>query len=262
MQAKYPIPSFYAKLGRRMLYVAALLITSTMLSNTFSAERKNNFKRPEYVIHRAGSSITIDGKLDEDMWKSAPEVGEFQFPWWKNGKKERTVAKMLWDDQYLYIAHICEDSWITARCKEHDGPVYKDDCFEVMIVPNIDKPKTYFNIEWNILGTFVDGHRVQEKREDWDANGIRIASSYVGTLNDDTDIDKHWIVEVAIPFKNFEDVAMQTPPQPGYRWNLNLNRHGGDTNMQYSSWSKADTPIPSFHTPHRFGRVTFSAEKK
>ena len=79
----------------------------------------------------------------------------------------------------------------------------------------------------------------------------------MGTLNDDSDPDRYWIVEVAIPFKNFAFVGAQTPPKPGYRWNLNLNRHGGKTNMQYSQWSPADTPVPTFHTPHRFGRVIF-----
>ena len=32
----------------------------------------------------------------------------------------------------------------------------------------------------------------------------------------------------------------------------------GKTNMQYSQWSKADTPMPNFHTPHRFGKIIFA----
>jgi hypothetical protein len=52
----------------------------------------------------------------------------------------------------------------------------------------------------------------------------------------------------------------QVPPRPGSHWNLNLNRHGGPTNMQYSQWSRADTTTPSFHTPPRVGKVIFSAK--
>ena len=217
---------------------------------------------PEYTIHRAGTPIKIDGKLDEPAWVAAPDVGEFHFTWYKSGKKERTVARMLWDDEYLYVAHICEDDWITARCMEHDGPVAQDDCFEVMIAPNVGRPNVYFNIEWNVLGAWVDNHRPhgpnKPKAPVWDADGVRIAGTHVGTLNDDSDEDRYWIAEVAVPFRNFAHIAAQTPPQPGYLWNLNLNRHGGDTNLQYSQWSRADTPAPSFHTPHRFGRVVFS----
>lgn len=243
-----------------MVHISFLMMF-TIPSNIFAAEPKSDFKRPEYIIYRAETPILIDGTLDEGAWKSAPDIDDFKFPWWKSGKKEGTIAKMLWDDQYLYVAHICKDAWITARCREHDGPVSRDDCFEIMVAPNITKPNTYFNIEWNVLGTFVDGQRVQKKKRTWDANGVRISGKYVGTLNEDTDTDQHWIVEVAIPFKNFESVAVQTPPRSGDRWNLTLNRHGGDSNMQYSTWSKADTPTPAFHVPHRFGRVIFSADK-
>jgi len=236
------------------------VIVFLLVSTTNGEEPESISDRPKYVIYRTPVPIRIDGKLDEDAWSSAPDFGPLQFTWWKNGKKEQTVAKMLWDNQYLYVGHRCSDAWITARCMEHDGPVARDDCFEVMIAPNPDEPTTYFNIEWNVLGAFVDGQRIRKIRREWDASDVRISGSYIGSLNDDSDTDKHWIVEVAIPFKNFNSVASHTPPRSGDRWNLNLNRHGGDTNLQYSQWSRADTPAPSFHTPHRFGHVIFSAD--
>lgn len=229
-------------------------------------EKDKAFEPPRYTIYRAAAPVTIDGKIDEAAWKAAPEIRDFHFTWYKSGKKEPTVARMLWDDKYLYVAHVCDDSWITARCKEHDGPVARDDCFEVMIAPNVEKPNVYFNIEWNVLGAWVDNHRPhgpkKPKAARWDARGVKIAGKYVGTLNDDSNTDKKWVVEVAIPFDNFAKIAQHTPPEPGEEWNLNLNRHGGDTNMQYSQWSAADTSSPSFHTPHRFGRVKFSGKTK
>ena len=64
---------------------------------------------PIYEIHRAGGKITIDGKLDEPAWFAAPACGPFQFTWYKQGKQEQSVAKLLWDDEYLYVGHVCED---------------------------------------------------------------------------------------------------------------------------------------------------------
>ena len=224
---------------------------------------KAEFKRPAYVVYRVGSPIKLDGKLDEPAWKAAPEVGRFHFTWWKQGKKEQSTARMLWDDEYLYVGHVCRDQHITARHTQHDGPISKDDCFEVMLAPDPRKPNVYFNIEWNVIGGVVDNFRPHGPRKPrapkWDSRGVKIAGTYAGTLNDDSDTDEHWTVEAAIPFANFADYAKHTPPQPGSSWNLNLNRHGGDTNMQYSQWSPGDTPAPAFHTPHRFGRITFSA---
>lgn len=229
------------------------------------ASGPGNFRPPEYTILRAGTPIKIDGKLDEPAWFAAPDVGAFKFPWWKDGKKEQTRAKMLWDDENLYVAFICEDAHITARHTERDGKIPEDDCVEVMITPNLATPNIYYNIEFNLLGGILDNFRPngpsKPRAPKWDAEGVQIAGTYVGTLNNDSDTDQYWIVEVAIPFKNFADVAKQARPRPGTGWNLNLNRHGGKTNAQTSQWSSADpnATTKTFHTPDRFGRVTFSA---
>ncbi len=248
---------------RRALLPVILLCSIPSLVNADEPSKK--FKPPTYEILRASSPITLDGKLDEPAWIAAPSMGPFHFTWYKSGKQEQTVSKMLWDDNYLYVAHICQDSHITARHKQHDGPIAQDDCFEVMFAPDPDKPNVYFNVEWNVIGGYVDNHRPngpkQPRAPKWDAQGVKIAGTYVGTLNKDDDKDRHWIVEAAIPFENFKNYMPHTPPQTGSSWNLNLNRHGGDTDMQYSQWSPADTEKPSFHTPHRFGRVTFSQRK-
>ncbi len=74
-------------------------------------------------------------------------------------------------------------------------------------------------------------------------------------MNDDSDEDEYWILEAAIPFANFSQVAKNTPPKSDDAWHLNLNRLGGKTNQQHSQWSKT---LPSFHVPEGFGRVIFS----
>jgi hypothetical protein len=217
---------------------------------------------PTYTVLRAGIPIHIDGKLDEPAWFAAPAVGTFHFPWWTSGKKEGSVVKILWDDENLYIAHIAEDEHITARHKDHDGKVAEDDCFEIMIAPDPAKPEVYFNIEWNVIGGYVDNFRPNgpsnPRAPVWDAEGVEISGSYEGTLNDDSDRDRYWLVEVKIPLRNFAKYAKHVPPLPGETWNVNLNRHGGATNLQYSQWSPGDTPKPAFHTPHRFGKIVFS----
>ncbi|HCD01529.1 MAG TPA: hypothetical protein DER64_13495, partial [Planctomycetaceae bacterium] len=87
------------------------------------------FRRPTYDILRASTPITLDGRMDEAAWHEADNMGPFHFTWWKSGKKKQTVAKLLWDDKYLYVGHICQDDYITARYKNHDDPVARDDCF-------------------------------------------------------------------------------------------------------------------------------------
>ncbi|MFN8857922.1 MAG: carbohydrate-binding family 9-like protein, partial [Planctomycetaceae bacterium] len=114
---------------------------------------------PIYEIHRAGGKLTIDGKLDEPAWFAAPSCGPFHFTWYRQGKQEQSVAKLLWDDEYLYVAHVCEDAHIAGRHREHDGPIPEDDCFEVIFAPNPEHPEVYFNVEWNVVGGYIDNFR-------------------------------------------------------------------------------------------------------
>jgi hypothetical protein len=216
---------------------------------------------PVYEIYRTGSPMKIDGKLDEPAWFSAPDVGDFHLPWWKSGRKEGAIVKLLWDEQNLYVAHIDEDEFISARHREHDGKITEDDCFEIMIAPNPATPEVYFNIEWNVLGGYVDNFRPHGPKKPrapvWDAKGVEIATSYVGTLNDQSDHDQYWIAEVKIPFSSFPDIGARLPPQPGDKWNANFNRWSNNTN-RLAQWSRGDTIEPNFHTPHRFGHLVFS----
>jgi hypothetical protein len=236
--------------------VCLLLICAIIIPTARSGQT------PSYTARRATSSITIDGKLDEPAWFAAPDTGTFQFPWWKSGRKERTRAKLLWDDKNLYVSHIAEDEFITARHRERDGKIFEDDCFEIMIAPNPATPEVYFNLEWNVIGGLVDNFRPdgpgKPRAPVWNAEGVEIAGQYSGTLNDDSDHDRYWQVEVKIPFSNFAKVAVRVPPASGGVWKMNLNRHGGKVNGQFSQWSPGDTSSPNFHTPHRFGSLIFS----
>ena len=204
------------------------------------------------------SAITVDGSLDEAGWRSAATVDPFEFSWWKEGKKEGTRAKLLWDNDFLYVSFVCEDAHIWAEHTKRDTPVYKDDCVEVFVSPDPDRLMEYYNVEMNAKGVSLDflhpegpGSKVA-----WDPE-VQIATTIVGSLNDDNDLDRQWILEAAIPFKAFSDVAKNTPPHSGDEWRLNLHRLGGKTNPQFSQWSPSVSEEVLFHAPQFFGRVRF-----
>lgn len=215
-----------------------------------------------YSIARANVEIKVDGKLDEAAWKNARAVGDFVFPWWKEGLKEQTSAKLLWDDTHLYVAFHCQDQHVAGEQTDRDSRVYQDDCVEVFTAPNPAQPLNYFNIEMNVRGAFLDQHHPggpgAPTPKQWNATGVKIATAVDGTLNNDADQDRGWILEAAIALENFKEVARNIPPRPGDVWHLNLNRLGGKTNPQYSQWTPSKTDRPQFHAPKDFGRVIFS----
>ena len=171
---------------------------------------------------------------------------------------------MLWDDQHLYVSFRCQDAHVWAVHTKHDEPVYKDDCVEVFTSPNPDHPERYFNIEMNVRRAWLDRYHPEgpgkKPPTNWNAMGMRVGTTVQGTLNDDSDTDRSWILEAAIPLANFAKVAKHTPPHDGDVWHLNLNRLGGETNPQYSQWSPGKTKTPEFHAPRYFGRVVFSTK--
>lgn len=218
----------------------------------------------QYDILRAPSAIKIDGKLDEAAWRKAPPMGGWHFNWFKEGTKEPTVSKMLWDDEYLYVAYQVEDKHISAYEKQRHGPVSKDDCVEIFIAPDPAKVRNYYTFEINAIGTMLNRNKADwwTGPPTWEPEGVLYKTTFHGQpKKDESAEDKGWVVEMAIPLRNFQRDAAHTPPRDGDRWRLNLNRLGGITNKQWSSWSPIPTPAPAFHTPEAFGSVRFVNRK-
>lgn len=239
----------------KVTFITAMALGFAFVDLTFGGSL------PTYTVHRTSESIHIDGVLEEADWEAAGSVGDFVFPWWNQGKKEQTVAKLLWDDTNLYVAFQCEDAHIWAEYSRRDDPVSRDDAVEIFTAPNPDSLMNYFNFEFNAIATILDRSPYNNRSSTWNAVGIQMDYTHHGTLNNDSDIDTSWTMEIAIPFENFQPFAKSIPPKDDEVWRLNLNRCGGKTNPQYSQWSDSGTPEPQFHAPEGFGIIRFSEEK-
>lgn len=227
-----------------------------------SAQRKPGpLHHKQAIVTRTSSRIVIDGKSDEADWKRATSVGDFVFTWWNqgDGEPQQTDARLLWDDENLYVSFQCQDKDVQAVHTERDSPVYRDDCVEVFASPVVDHPERYFNIEMNALGTQLEQYRPSgdPNQKEWNPDGIRVAVSIDGTLNDSSDTDRGWTLEVAIPFQLFKDAIPNGKPNIGDRWRMNLNRLEGNMKVK-SQWSQGDRNFPRFHHPEFFGTVLFA----
>jgi len=213
-----------------------------------------------YEIRRATSPITIDARLNEPAWQRASTVGDFHFNSWTKGEKEPTDARLLWDDDNLYVSWFCEDKHISSSVTQRHGPVSNDDCVEIFLSPNPAKVRNYYTFEINAIGAMLN-----RCRTDWwsgpptrEPEGVRYRASYHGVAAKSESLDdQSWAVELAIPFRNFAPDAAHVPPKPGDTWRLNLFRTGGITNKQSSSWAPIPPPSRTFHTPEAFGEVRF-----
>jgi hypothetical protein len=69
---------------------------------------------PEYRAPRAPTPPRIDGQLNDPVRAAAPLAGDFVFTWYREGRREQTRARLLWDETHLYLAFECDDRHITA----------------------------------------------------------------------------------------------------------------------------------------------------
>lgn len=213
--------------------------------------------RPRYEVKRAPSRINVDGKLDDKAWETAPAI-EFIFPWEsQTGAKQKTTAKLLWDDNYLYIGYQCEDADIVAMRTDRDDPTYLDDAVEFFVNPRPSQT-TYYGMEMNARAVLYDYVMVETRYlfKQFNMQGVLLATYLDGTMNVRGDKDKGWSLEVAIPWANFE--ALSPRPKPGTVWAANLNRWDGvEPNRRMSNWSDPVQPRPNPHAPARFGDLVF-----
>ncbi|MBN1290875.1 MAG: carbohydrate-binding family 9-like protein [Candidatus Latescibacteria bacterium] len=219
-------------------------------------------EKPEYTVYRTAGEISVDGILDEEDWKAAPSFGDFKFPWWKEGVKEQTDARMLWDDKFLYLSFKCDDRHIWAEYFDHNSATCRDDCAEIFWSPAPVTGKGYYMFEMNCIGNVLSV--CNDYKKNILDNKIllpHIAQTIKGSVNNDDDDDTGWILEVAIRYSDYTTLSSDATPKNGDIWKIGLNRCGGKTNEQFSQWSPSQTDRPNFHKPEDFGTIHFSTKR-
>jgi len=230
----------------------------------------------QYTCHRAGTPVRIDGRMDDPSWSKAAWTD-----WFvdiegasKPEPRFRTRAKMLWDDNYLYVGAELEEPDVWATLTQHDSVIFHDNDFEVFLNPSGDG-RNYFEFEINALNTGWDLFLPKPYREggkadnSWEIPGLRTAVHVDGTLNDPRDRDRGWTVEIAFPWAAFASRAPVVRPKPGEDWRVNFSRVEWRTvveNGKYTkpagekedNWVWSPQGIINMHVPDRWGFVRFA----
>ena len=99
-------------------------------------------------------------------------------------RKQKTTARLLWDDDYLYVSYDCEDTDIVTAHTQHDDPTYLDDAVEIFINPMPSQTSIYYGLEMNARAVLYDyvmfqpgGHLFKQ----FDLRGVQMATSLAGT---------------------------------------------------------------------------------
>jgi hypothetical protein len=242
------------------------------------------FAPQRYVCYRAPSRLNVDGKLDEPGWAAAPWSDPFIDIEGASRPRPRfrTRAKMLWDEEYFYVAAEMEEPDVWGTLTERDAVIFHDNDFEIFIDPDGDT-HAYYELEVNALGTPWDLMLIKPYRDGgpaihaWDIAGLQIGVDVRGTLNRPGDRDEGWSVEIAMPWKILREAAPDhKPPRSGDRWRVNFSRVEWQVDVTDGRYAKrlepgTKTPRPEdnwvwspqgaidMHMPERWGYVQFSS---
>jgi len=207
---------------KRLLAVAALLlfVAEAAANYTVNGERKS------FEIHRTDSPPVIDGKLDDAVWKDAAFVDDFHQTSPTNGAvpTERTVVRVTYDDEYLYISANLQDSEPTAiQAKQliQGKTFYSDDRFWVTLDSFNNKRNDYF------FQVNANGIRRDALRE----NNARFIDEWATIWHAESRVHENgWATEIAIPFK-----SISFAPESD-TWGINFGR-GIVRKQEFDMWS-------------------------
>ena len=273
------LPAGYARSVLAGLLLFSL--TGAMAQSPFKGF-ENLLSLPKgYVVGYTKTVPVIDGNLTDAAWQQAKWTGDFVDIEGnlKPNPPLKTNIKLLWDDTCLYIAAQVADPNVWAYLKKHDDIVFQDNDVELFIDPN-NTTHRYFEIECNPLNTIFDLFLDKPYRNlgrplsSWDAKGMRSAVKIQGTLNDPSDVDKGWTMEMAIPLKSLGMGSRAQGVKEGTVWRINFSRVEWDTkitgdkyeklkdasgrNLPEHNWVWSPQGLVNMHYPERWGYLQFT----
>ena len=210
-------------------YYSVILLFLLFLSSCIYGQKKT--LQAKSIVDK----ITIDGKINEEIWKTAQVASDFIMFEPDNGKPisqgKRTEAKVLYDNSALYISALLYDDEPNKISKE----VTNRDVFGIadnfsVSINGYNDGQQDFRFYVSAAGVQMDCLATEDSEDyNWDA----IWESEVALT------DFGWVVEMKIPYAalRFSNSEKQT-------WGLNFKRAiKRDAQDQSYTWNFVDTKI-------------------
>jgi hypothetical protein len=178
-------------MAKRLLLSLTLVVCGSAL---FAADNGN----PPIHITRAAGAITVDGKLDDEAWKTATRVDQ----WWETNPgenaepKAKSIGWLTYDDRYFYAAFEFDDPEpknVRAPFNDRDHIGGNTDDYGGVIIDARNDGKT------GVL-FLVNARGVQYDSVSDDSTGNEDSSPDYFWDSAARLTDKGWVLEIRIPF--------------------------------------------------------------
>jgi hypothetical protein len=241
-----------------------------------------------YVCYRTSAPLIIDGLINESDWYNVP-WSEYFVDIEGDLKPEptyKTRIKMLWDNDFLFIAAELEEPNVWANLTQRESIIFYDNDFEVFIDPNgdthhyVEYEMNAFNTQWDLmlLKPYRDDVVQNVAIDNWNYNGIRSAVYVEGTINNPKDTDKGWTLEIAIPLDALAEIsATGKLTANGEQYRIDFSRvewmvdiidgkykkrthlvDGNEKPLPENNWVWSPQGVIDMHQPETWGFLQFS----
>jgi uncharacterized protein DUF5916/cellulose/xylan binding protein with CBM9 domain len=205
-------------------------------------------------ITKFDKAPVIDGRLDDEVWKTAAVFKDFYqtSPGDNVAPSKPTETMIGYDAKTLYIAFHCFDEPDKVRAtvaKRDDVLNGTEDSIRVLLDTFNDQRKAYV-LAFNPFGIQMDGIRTEGVNVDF---SVDIVMQSKGTMTEDG-----YVVEVAIPFKSLRYEAGK-----GKQWGIQIFRIIQRFNGEQDSWMPISRDINGLlnQAGHITGLDGISAER-
>jgi len=196
-------------------------------------------KKRAINIPKAAAAPVIDGRVDEEIWKTAAVFKDFYQtgPGYNTAPSRPTEVYMAYDELNLYVAFKCWDERdkIRATVAKRDN-VFGEDNVRIWLDTYNDQRRAYV-LGFNPLGIQADGIFTEGQGADF---SVDIVMESKGVIE-----DWGWSVEVKIPFKSLRYAAGK-----GKQWGFNAARNIDRFNDEFDQWLPDDRDVSGFLIKH------------
>ena len=209
----------------RIIFLIVFLLSRTAASTQDIDVSKY---KEQYQLHIAKTTgpIKLDGELDEEAWQKAEGAGDFWLKFPRDDAKalHKTIAKVVYDDKFLYVGILVNDSMpLIGQSLKRDSRIRDNDGVGIMLDPMNKKTSgfyftvTAFNVQADDLLT-VNPDNLSFS---WDNKWYSEVKRFPG----------YYTVEMAIPFKTLRYDKDNTT------WGINFIRSERKAN-EFHTWTR------------------------
>ena len=176
-------------------------------------------------------------------------------PWADYSYRPEVHFSIAYNDDHLFLQYLINEAHLQAAQGKTNDPVYQDSCVEFFI--SFDEGASYFNFEFNCIGTVLAGYGKSKTERSW------LPEDLLQTIHVQSLIQKGggqrnatWELTVVLPPDVFSFPAFSS--LKGKECRANFYKCGDQLpEPHFLAWSNIQSGQPDFHLPQFFGTLRF-----